>query len=312
MSKRAIPVLFVLMCIILGLLIVEYAMFKQQAVRMAELKEDYRNHLSAVKRVLSEYYSIKERLEELEIASDEKKNDVKMMSSLFPEGARIYSSDELENTEFVVVNRELAYLKESTIEYLESTNLDALLGTLNVNGWKEYTDELFEYQHAQTIKNVQKAAPKKSSSARKDISPEYKKIKSDLALVWPVERSRFWISSHFGPRKKPDGSAGFHYGIDMAAMRGTPVHAAASGVVVQAEYVGGYGNMIIIEHNRKYRTRYAHLDTILVKVGQKVSQNQCVGKVGDTGFIRKKGRDGSHLHFEVLAFGKQMNPLYLL
>ena len=62
----------------------------------------------------------------------------------------------------------------------------------------------------------------------------------------------------------------------------------------------------------KYRTRYAHLDKILVKVGKKVSQNQCIGKVGDTGFIRKKGRDGSHLHFEVLAFGKQMNPLYVL
>ena len=76
--------------------------------------------------------------------------------------------------------------------------------------------------------------------------------------------------------------------------------------------VSGYGNMIVIEHNSKYRTRYAHLDKILVRIGTKVAQNDRIGKVGDTGFIRKKGRDGSHLHFEVLAFGKQMNPLYVL
>lgn len=292
----------------------EYYLFKQQAVRMAELKEDYRNHLTAVKRVLADYYKIKERLVLLEDQiTDEKKKDLIINNSVFPEGARVYSSDELEDVEFLVVNRDFSYLKQSTIDYLESTNLDSLLHALNVHGWKEYTDELYDSHTGKKKKKRSKSiVAKKSSSARRDISPANKKITNDLSLVWPVERSQCWISSHFGPRRKQDGSGGFHYGIDMAAVRGTPVYAAAAGVVVQAGYVSGYGNMIVVEHNRKYRTRYAHLDKILVKVGKKVSQNQCIGKVGDTGFIRKKGRDGSHLHFEVLAFGKQMNPLYVL
>lgn len=292
----------------------EYYLFKQQAIRMSELKEDYRNHLTAVKRVLGEYYKIKERLEVLEdLNTDEKKKDLALANTVFPENARVYSSDELEDIEFIVVNREIAYLKQSTIEYLDSTDLNSLCSVLDVDGWKEYTEELSDSHRGKTKKKRTKSiVSKKSSSARKDLSPAYKKIKNDLSLAWPVDRSQCWLSSHFGPRKKADGSTGFHYGIDMAAVRGTPVCAAAAGVIVQAGYVSGYGNMIVIEHNHKYRTRYAHLDKILVKVGKKVSQSQCIGKVGDTGFIRKKGRDGSHLHFEVLAFGKQMNPLYVL
>jgi len=291
----------------------EYYLFKQQAIRMAELKEDYRNHLTAVKRVLGEYYKIKERLVALEDeTADEKKNELSQASCAFPEGARVYSSDELEDVEFLVVNRDLSHLKQSTIDYLESANLDSVLNALNVHAWKEYTDELHDKGKARKGGRSKSVMPKRSSTARRDISLAHKKIQSDIALVWPVERSQFWISSHYGPRRKQDGSGGFHYGIDMAAVRGTPVYASAAGVVVQAGYVSGYGNMILIEHNSKYRTRYAHLDKILVKVGKKIAQNQCIGKVGDTGFIRKRGRDGSHLHFEVLAFGKQMNPLYVL
>jgi murein DD-endopeptidase MepM/ murein hydrolase activator NlpD len=303
------------MSIVLGLLAVEYYVFRQQAIRMAELKEDYRNHLAAVKRVLSDYYKIKERLVALEDqAADEKKNDIGLNNAVFPEGVRIYSSDELDDVEFVVVNRDLTHLKQSTIDYLEETNLDSLLSALNVHAWKEYTDELYDSHTAKPKKGRAKSVRKKrSSSASRDIAPlvTHKRIQ-DLSLTWPLERSQFWISSHYGPRRKQDGSGGFHYGIDMAAVRGTPVYAAAAGVVVQTGYVSGYGNMIVIEHNSKYRTRYAHLDKILVKVGTKVAQNDRIGKVGDTGFIRKKGRDGSHLHFEVLAFGKQMNPLYVL
>ena len=210
---------------------------------------------------------------------------------MFPENARVYSSDELEDLEFVVVNRELAYLKQSTVEYLDSNDLNSLCAVLDVDGWKEYTDELSESHNRKTKKKRSKSiVSKKSASARKDISPAYKKIKNDISLTWPIDRNQCWLSSHFGPRKKADGSGGFHYGIDMAAVRGTPVYAAAGGVVVQAGYVSGYGNTILIEHNHKYRTRYAHLDKILVKVGKEVSQGTQIGKVGDTGFIRKKGK----------------------
>ncbi len=131
-------------------------------------------------------------------------------------------------------------------------------------------------------------------------------------FAWPIERSSFWLSSPFGPRKKPSGSWGFHYGIDMAAVRGTPVRAASGGVVEHAGYVSGYGNMIIIRHSAVYKTRYAHLDSIHVKSKQVIQKGDAIGAVGDTGFTIKSGKDASHLHFEVYERGKQVNPLYLL
>lgn len=134
----------------------------------------------------------------------------------------------------------------------------------------------------------------------------------DFTFHWPLELHHFWISSLFGARKKANGTPGFHYGIDLAAMKGTSVKAAAAGVVIQAQYLPGYGNNILIQHNKYYRTRYAHLHTMNVSEGQKVSIGQKIGTVGATGSVRKSGRDASHLHFEIYHNGSHVNPLRYL
>lgn len=97
-------------------------------------------------------------------------------------------------------------------------------------------------------------------------------------------------------------------------MRGNPVKVVADGVVLEASYSpAGFGNTVLVEHNNKYKTRYAHLHTIKVKVGKKVKQGDCVGTVGSTGLtVSVHGKDPSHLHFEVYAHGKRINPMYLL
>lgn len=160
---------------------------------------------------------------------------------------------------------------------------------------------------------------KRTSITRRKIKPtqplseQLKKLQREPVFILPVEKANFWISSLFGPRKKPDGSWGFHQGVDMAAIKGTPVKAAGAGVVIQAAFMPGYGNTIVIAHNRKFKTRYAHLSVIKVHVGQHVEQGELIGKVGATGTVRKsKKGDGSHLHFEVHVFGKQQNPFYYL
>ncbi len=133
---------------------------------------------------------------------------------------------------------------------------------------------------------------------------------SDKPFVWPIERSQFWLSSLFGPRKKPKG---FHHGIDLAALKRTPVKAAAAGIVERVyEDPAGYGKTIVIKHDETYKTRYAHLDSMLVKVGQQVHAGMLIGRVGDTGNVHKQGRDASHLHFEVYELGKRVNPMYFL
>jgi len=130
-------------------------------------------------------------------------------------------------------------------------------------------------------------------------------------FIWPVDRNNFWISSFFGPRKL-GRSVRMHAGIDLAAIKGTPVLAAANGRVVTAGYELGYGNTIVIQHSNKYKTRYAHLDEIFVRNGQSVRSGQKIGAVGDTGFVQAEGNSASHLHFEVYAFNKQVNPILYL
>ncbi len=90
--------------------------------------------------------------------------------------------------------------------------------------------------------------------------------------------------------------------VDLAAPIGTPILASASGTVLIARYGwnGAYGNMIIIQHPNGTKTLYSHLSEIKVSQGNKVSQGQVIGKVGNTGRVRaSKGGNGAHLHFEV-------------
>lgn len=138
-------------------------------------------------------------------------------------------------------------------------------------------------------------------------------VKDKIAFVWPVEVCRCWVSSLFGPRR-----GGFHNGIDLAAPTGTPVYAAAGGIVESVQMsadIKGYGNMILLSHtNFDYKTRYAHLDSIIVGQGDRVDQGQQIGTVGATGHVIAKTAksDPSHLHFEVYRGTGRINPLIAL
>ena len=143
------------------------------------------------------------------------------------------------------------------------------------------------------------------------VSSETRVENSKAIFDWPLDRSVFWISSFYGPRKL-GRTVRMHTGIDLAALKGTPVMAAGGAKVVAAGYVSGYGNMVMLQHNRKYRTRYAHLNSIKVAVGQIVKRGQVIATVGNTGFVKAEHGDASHLHFEVYTFDKHVNPIRFL
>mgnify|MGYP001263000354 CR=1 FL=1 len=122
----------------------------------------------------------------------------------------------------------------------------------------------------------------------------------------PIERSKIKkFSSPFGERTNPiTKDKKLHRGIDLIAPAGTPILASAKGKVVKAEYSEGYGNHIVIQHNEKYSTKYAHMKSLAVKVGDEVEAGSTIGVIGTT------GRSMSiHLHFEVLENGSAVNPL---
>jgi murein DD-endopeptidase MepM/ murein hydrolase activator NlpD len=123
---------------------------------------------------------------------------------------------------------------------------------------------------------------------------------SPLTFVRPLAGP---IGDPFGPR-----GARFHAGIDIPAPAGTPVSAAGRGHVVFAGPSGdGWGNLVVVAHRLGVRTRYAHLSRIDVRLGERVSAGSTVGLVGATGEAT-----GSHLHFEVVVRGANVDPLSAL
>ncbi|MFN2504854.1 MAG: peptidoglycan DD-metalloendopeptidase family protein [Acidimicrobiales bacterium] len=122
-------------------------------------------------------------------------------------------------------------------------------------------------------------------------------------LINPVPGSP--VTSGFGYRVHPIyGDARLHTGVDLGASSGTPIRAAGSGVVVTAEWYGGYGNATIIDHGNGLATLYGHQSSIGVSAGQRVSQGEVIGRVGCTGSCT-----GPHLHFEVREDGTPVNPM---
>lgn len=120
-------------------------------------------------------------------------------------------------------------------------------------------------------------------------------------FTWPVTGT---ITSPFGWRSNPfGGGPEFHQGLDIAAPMGTTVTAAAAGTVIMAQWYGGYGNYVLIDHGGGYSTGYGHLSAIYVASGQSVQRGQAIGAVGSTG-----QSTGPHLHFEVRIAGKPVDP----
>jgi murein DD-endopeptidase MepM/ murein hydrolase activator NlpD len=122
---------------------------------------------------------------------------------------------------------------------------------------------------------------------------------SAAGLIWPVDGV---VVSGFGMRW-----GRMHEGIDIAASSGTPIHAAAAGTVIHAGWLGGYGNLVVLDHGNGLATAYAHASAILVGVGQQVAQGETVSLVGSTG-----NSSGPHLHFEVRVSGAAVDPLLYL
>jgi murein DD-endopeptidase MepM/ murein hydrolase activator NlpD len=119
---------------------------------------------------------------------------------------------------------------------------------------------------------------------------------SAAGFIWPCDGV---VVSGFGMR-----SGRMHEGIDIGCAYGTPNRAAAAGTVIYAGWLGGYGNLVVVDHGNGLSTAYAHASSILVGVGQTVAQGQTVSLVGSTGHAT-----GPHLHFEVRVNGVAVDPL---
>ncbi|MEX2211486.1 MAG: peptidoglycan DD-metalloendopeptidase family protein [Gaiellaceae bacterium] len=121
-------------------------------------------------------------------------------------------------------------------------------------------------------------------------------VPSGQGFIWPVSGT---LTSTFGWRW-----GRMHQGIDISAASGTPIRAAASGAVIYSGWLGGYGNLVVIDHGGGLSTAYAHNSSNAVSPGQQVAQGQVIAYLGSTGYST-----GPHVHFEVRVNGAAVDPL---
>ncbi len=127
---------------------------------------------------------------------------------------------------------------------------------------------------------------------------------ASIPMLVPISSTRA-MSSSFGMRMHPVlGGFRMHKGVDLPASTGTPIHATADGVIGHADWFGGYGLCVEIEHGANLETRYGHMSRIAVAEGQHVHRGDVIGYVGSTG-----RSTGPHLHYEVRIGGEAVNPV---
>ena len=129
---------------------------------------------------------------------------------------------------------------------------------------------------------------------------------SCVPAISPVALDNTRLASLFGFRKDPfSGAPRMHQGIDLSGDKGEPIYAAGNGKVVEVRNsFFGYGREIVVDHGFGYKTRYAHLHTMLVKVGDEVVRGEQIATMGNTGKSK-----GVHLHYEVIYRNSRVNPL---
>jgi murein DD-endopeptidase MepM/ murein hydrolase activator NlpD len=138
----------------------------------------------------------------------------------------------------------------------------------------------------------------------------HKQLLSDIPNYWPVINERGIVTMEFGPNVHPiQGVWYMHKGIDIADYPGTPIVAAANGVVTDAgwDMISGYGGYVEIDHNYGFKTKYGHLADFNVSEGDEVVQGQRIGVMGNTGLST-----GSHLDFQIWIGTENIDPAYFL
>ncbi len=173
-------------------------------------------------------------------------------------------------------------------------------------------EALRESKPAAKVAEVKKSEPAKKVQTvpAKTASKPEKRQRGEIAVRasgfrWPIMGR---INSPFGWRTHPvTRRRDFHTGIDIKANRNDPIKAAGSGRIAYSGWMGGYGKVIVIEHNNGQSTLYAHCSTLLFGKGASVSSGQLIAKIGTTG-----RSTGPHLHFEVRNGGSPVNPIKYL
>ncbi len=225
------------------------------------------------------------KIEQLSKATISLQADMERLNSLDAEIRRIVNNEDMTTTSRAGSGRPSIYYSEqggSQVQ-LDINNIDHVINDLQV-AVKVREDSLVELKEEVLAKQARLA---------------------NRPSIWPTAGD---VTSRFGWRSSPTGDGSdYHPGIDIANNVGTPIVATADGIVTQSEWVGGYGQLIKIDHGNGITTVYGHNSQLVVHSGQKVKKGQLISYLGSTGYST-----GPHLHYEVQVNGTPVNPTSFL
>jgi murein DD-endopeptidase MepM/ murein hydrolase activator NlpD len=305
------------------------AVFAQQTRKLEQLRRDYAVALARLERRVVDAYetpsvnvldvvlaatSMSSMLSDIEYVHQIGKQDKQISDQLHTAKKEMHAARERTRVLKRRVAEETAAIRarteeqQSVTQQLVSTQQQletavdskrATLSSIKVNE-KSFVEEANALQamSAALAAKIQAAARSAPATSSGSGTP------SASGFIWPVNGP---ITSPFGSRCLGNGDCSFHPGIDIAAPAGTAIKAAAGGTVIYAGWLGGYGNLTVIDHGNGLATAYGHQSSIGVANGASVAQGQVIGYVGCTGYCF-----GAHLHFEVRVNGEPVNPLNYL
>lgn len=216
-------------------------------------------------------------------------------------------SDAQQELEVLIQKDDKDYRVILDMEPLSNDQREAGVGGTN----RSFPEEVLQYNLiSNTLTRLEKLKHKleveKSSFNDLTIVAKTKRVMwLSRPAIQPLSNSDVLILyTTYGMRRHPGGFWREHKGLDFKAPQGTPVYATGDGFVSDAYISSTYGNVVFIDHNFGYETRYAHLTQYIVKKGDPIKRGQIIGYVGNTGYSF-----GAHLHYEVLYRGDHLNPI---
>ncbi|BDM83402.1 hypothetical protein AM10699_62630 (plasmid) [Acaryochloris marina MBIC10699] len=288
------------------LTVAETAYKEKQSNTVARLRVLQRQRESSTWIVLLQSQSIEELLERRYRLQQVYKADRKSLLALKTEKEEISDKKllaEIQKNQIALLSEQLQYQKAN---YKAQASVQAELVTRLKTDRRAL--EAAEQQLSQEANNLSSIIAQRLGEqqvAFRSGTPGYQRILGTGQLVRPVVGP---VTSNFGYRIHPVlGGRRFHAGTDFGAPTGAPIFAADSGTVIVAEWYGGYGNTVIVDHGNGLTTLYGHCSELYVTVGQGVQRGQTIAAIGSTGLST-----GPHLHFEVRQQGEPVDPLAYL
>jgi len=317
--KKSLRIPYIVVRLFVSIFLTFLIILGVSVYRLSQVNESREVYGNEYSKLLVEYQELEneinvllDKLSYLEQQKDTTENMVNRQSEILNEKEYTYSQNldevEIKTEEIQKQVEELEKIKQDIVNQLNEVPFLPGITDLRLTepmpmavSYSSDPSRLLSYKLDSINKTV--SAELESYQVLSETFKDIKPVLDNYPSIWPVKGN---VTSGYGVRQNPMGGnwSENHTGLDIAVPAYTEVKATGGGTVKKAEYYGGYGYLVIIDHGMGLETYYAHNYELCVSAGDKVTRGQVVAKSGSTGYST-----GPHVHYEVRINGNAVNPI---